>query len=589
MIVNLAVCVARRKARIKADFVTRTVSRVLGISIICLPTWTHLNKMATPRHLLEGQLSLYNMRPLFRHTMRNNNGPVRLFQDNSFIPSEIVPLLSAADSVNDESRMPVGLSTPLTKVQTAPPADTGNNASFQTLGVGDFSKTNLSVGKRILDVNGGHTLGSPRRGFKLSPENSNVNLFIFNGSGWNQDTRDNGGRTSVADLNLRGFQYGAGGTILGNGNCTLTDKGDKLGATTFLANPACELFAGSVTATGSGVFAQALGDFTIFDNGHDISMLGGLINLRRTNSIGALGTTAMGWRAVSIGSRPVDSFFSGAGPTGIGSDYTAETYPDRILAAFSIANGGYGYTNNDLVYVEGGLGVDTRTTFLVEHVVNGVVPSDGLVPVQAGKYSGEPPSGVVSTTTSGSGRGLMLNVTYLGNASEALPTNGRVYGGASLTKNLADTRFSNATLIGTNWSEYDAVDGWRWYVGGKKMFNVNGDGVDIRTSLNAEAGVTMPIRDESVGSVIMETAEDYTLVVDNRLGKKSIVDLDPHPGRGRIFTVKDGTLGPENTMIIIKAAVGQAIDGSPTYTIVHKYGWATLQYDGSNWWVIGKG
>ena len=199
---------------------------------------------------------------------------------------------------------------------SAPPAALGNYDSVQTALRGDWSHAHGEEYR----ITGADTLGRPRTGYRFTPEATPHYLYLYNASGWNQDTGGNGGRTAASAYRTQGFQAGQGDLILNSAGCFVT--GSKPGATSFLANPACTLFAGETFAGQNGVYLNPV-EIDLDDQGHDVAGIAYVANLKRTNGAGALQALWAGVRLQSVGSAAADVAWSATGRWNLGLDLTA--------------------------------------------------------------------------------------------------------------------------------------------------------------------------------------------------------------------------------------------------------------------------
>jgi hypothetical protein len=322
---------------------------------------------------------------------------------------------------------------------TVPPSSFGDWSSVTTAFNGDLSHIQFPIEHRIT---GTTTLGQPAVGYQFTPEASGFAEYFYNSSGWNQDTADNVGRTGAVMHTEYGAQAGQGDLIIRL--CSLITLGAKAGATNFLANPASSCLAGSNGAGADGVYLQLLGDLNTKDNGHDVSAISlGAFNMNRTNDAGALGTFWAGERFQSVGSKPVDAFWSATGPATHGIDMVGAQLSTIQLAVISLTGGGSGFAVNDTLTLTGGtcdqepiLNVDTLLTTAIAtfHVVR-----SGICSVA--------PSITPTWTTSGSGTGATFSAVFAANAAIVLPVGGTIYGHAT---NSTSSKFPNATELGVD-------------------------------------------------------------------------------------------------------------------------------------------
>jgi hypothetical protein len=206
-------------------------------------------------------------------------------------------------------------------IVSAAPSSLGDHSSVVTAFSGDISKIQLPVEHRIT---GTDTLGQPTSGYLYTPEAYPHYTYLYNASGYNHSTSGNDGRTAAVGHSIRAYQTGAGDLIPFQSNTYVTATGNKVGATSFLANAAGSVVCGGVEAGGDGVFLQP-SEFVLRDNGYDVAGVGPTVSMYRTNSTGALDAFWVGFRSQSKGTQNVDVAFSVFGPHSIGLDMTTAT------------------------------------------------------------------------------------------------------------------------------------------------------------------------------------------------------------------------------------------------------------------------
>ena len=200
--------------------------------------------------------------------------------------------------------------------QTAAPASFGSTGFVGSAFTGDLSRLAGANGKQI---SGSTTLGQPSSGYSISPENSINYNYISNSSGFNSSTSGNGGRTGAAAHYVKADSIGQGDTYCYYANGFVS--GAKPGATSFLANPAVVLFAGSCSPGQDGVYLNPV-EISNSDSGRDVAAINFVANQNRSNDLGALGAVWFGYRSQSSGSVPIDAHFSASGKSKIGIDLT---------------------------------------------------------------------------------------------------------------------------------------------------------------------------------------------------------------------------------------------------------------------------
>lgn len=184
---------------------------------------------------------------------------------------------------------------------------------------GDWSRAN---GEQYR-ITGSDTLGTPRTGYLFTPEATPHFLYVYNQSGHNESTSGNLGRTGAAGYRIQGYQAGQGDLINFSGSCFVT--GARPGATNFLANPACSLFAGDSFAGHNGVYLNPV-EINLNDQGYDAAGIGAVFNLRRTNGTGNLGAFWAGVRLQQAGQGAVDTAWSATGRFRFGLDFSGVTF-----------------------------------------------------------------------------------------------------------------------------------------------------------------------------------------------------------------------------------------------------------------------
>jgi hypothetical protein len=236
-------------------------------------------------------------------------------------------LLMVESSVNT-------LQAPNLAIITSAPTSASNysTSGLNTAFAAPFDHVHYAAGTRI---SGTATLGQPTSGYQINPLASMAYWNMYNGSGWNNSTSGNGGRTGVAQHFLQFTQGGQGDltAVFVNGYVS----GTKAGATSFLANGAGSLIGGQVFGGANGVYLQIIGDGNCSDNGYDVSCIGLVFNLNRTNVTGNFGNTWMAIRPQSpnTGSnKSIDAFYSMGGIAVIGMDFTGAVL--KSLAGTSV-------------------------------------------------------------------------------------------------------------------------------------------------------------------------------------------------------------------------------------------------------------
>jgi hypothetical protein len=232
----------------------------------------------------------------------------------------------------------------------AAPSPQGNESSIETAFNGDWSYNQIAMEHRITGV---ATLGQPTTGYEYTPEAYPFYGYLYNASGWNQETSGNDGRTGAAFFRVKVDNYGQGDLVCYNGTAFVT--GQKAGATNFLANPAAVLFNGDMTAGDDGVYLNPY-ETIVRDNGYDVAAIGSVLNMVRSNHTGALGCWWAGVRVQSQGSAACDAIMSAVGKFDNGIDFT----PSNL--DFGANQAAISLRQNQRIYFNNASGNDNYTT-----------------------------------------------------------------------------------------------------------------------------------------------------------------------------------------------------------------------------------
>lgn len=239
---------------------------------------------------------------------------------------------------------------------SAAPASQGNHGSIDTAFNGDLSKSFFQIEHR---VTGAATLGQPATGYTYMPEAMPNYTYLYNSSGWNQQTGGNDGRTGIAAYRTRVYQAGQGDAVAFNAAVYVT--GAKAGSTHFLANPAGVLFNGDMDAGADGVYLNPF-ETIMRDNGYDVACVGAVYNYIRTNATGAKSVVWNGTRHQNTGTASCDAMFSGTGKWQTGIDLSMSSLDFGVnKAAVSLKANDRIYFNNT-AGASGSLSGDFRTT-----------------------------------------------------------------------------------------------------------------------------------------------------------------------------------------------------------------------------------
>ncbi|MCA3700807.1 MAG: hypothetical protein IOB84_13625 [Brevundimonas sp.] len=173
-------------------------------------------------------------------------------------------------------------------------------------------------------------LGTPTTGYLYTAETVPVRVWLLNRSGYNHATDSNVGRTGAAAIrvNVAGDSTVQGDTHAFNASGFIA--GARSGATNFLANPAVTLFTGDATAGANGTYLNVR-EIAMNDGGYDVAAIGDVLNLNRTVATGALSATWIGYRPQSVGSQPIDAFYSAVGSARIGLDLSTGSYTQAAI------------------------------------------------------------------------------------------------------------------------------------------------------------------------------------------------------------------------------------------------------------------
>lgn len=239
---------------------------------------------------------------------------------------------------------------------SSPPTSSGNADSPLTAFNGDLTKCQFPVEHWITGAN---TVGQPTTGYSYTPEVFPHYTYLYNSSGWNQQTSGNGGRTGIAAYRTKIFQAGQGDLVCFNGSAFVT--GTRAGSTNFLANPAAVLFNGDMTAGANGVYMNPY-ETICDDNGFDAACVGVVNNFNRTVATGAKSAVWLGYRAQSTGAATCDALVSATGKWVTGLDLSMSGLDfGANKAAISLKGNDRIYFNNAAI-ASGNLDGDWRTT-----------------------------------------------------------------------------------------------------------------------------------------------------------------------------------------------------------------------------------
>jgi hypothetical protein len=198
----------------------------------------------------------------------------------------------------------------------AAPAVRGTEDWIDNAFLGDWSKGH--VPKRH-HVTGADTLGKPTIGYSVTLEAVPDYLNMRNASGWNEALDGNGGRTMAAARRTRVVHAGQGDAACYSGSVFV--NATRPDSTSFLANPAGQLFCGDMFAGQDGVYLNPR-EIVLHDQGKDVAAIGDVTRLNRTNDTGAKAAFWSGYRVQSEGTKPIDTGYAVVGPCRIGMEFS---------------------------------------------------------------------------------------------------------------------------------------------------------------------------------------------------------------------------------------------------------------------------
>lgn len=274
-----------------------------------------------------------------------NNGP-KYLTDNSTNNTNNLSCV-ANGSISIPKRTELTISTPATN---------GSENSVSTAFSGTF---NGSVQALRVDVTGSTTMGQPTSGYLYSQGNTPNYGMVYYNSGYNNGTSTNTGRTGWCFNRYSIKHYGKGDAVAYNASLYIdANDGTK---TNFLAQPAAVVINGDFSCNANYVYAN-MGEFLINDGGFDISGIGFVYNLNRTNATGGQGTVWFGTRVQSIGSAQPDAAYSASGDYKAVFDLsTTSLTGNKALMAFKQDQRFYGNATSSNGYYATSLGSDYFT------------------------------------------------------------------------------------------------------------------------------------------------------------------------------------------------------------------------------------
>lgn len=208
------------------------------------------------------------------------------------------------------------------------PSSLGGWSSFATSFTGDNSEIFLGVKYQIT---GTASLGEPTSGYQITPELTPYVTYMVNGSGWNNSTSSNVGRTAAIS-NLSYLGNGGQGDAVNFWCNDFFSTQTRVGYTNWLANPAVTCVAGVAFGGANGQFANPF-TVNVQDLGNDLAMIGYNVTGIRTANSGAAHPEVLptGWWAfqANVGTgntKPWDAIIGGLSvPVLIGVDLTGIT------------------------------------------------------------------------------------------------------------------------------------------------------------------------------------------------------------------------------------------------------------------------
>ena len=349
----------------------------------------------------------------------------------------------------------------------------------------DLTNLNYGVGTQIT---GTATLGEPATGYSITPNLAATYTYFANGSGWNQDTADNNGRTGAEALYVKIDNTGQGDTeaFFCNGFVNST----KSGATSFLASPEVGCINGQMIAGAAGAYLEGIGDINLQDGGFDVAAIANVYNLKRTVATGAINANWGGINLQSSGTEPVDWMYRASGRTRFGIDFTALTFPDFTLQAIALSSGGSGYTVGDVLTASGGT-ADQALTLRVLTVNSGVILTFAVD--RGGLYTVTPGASVSVTGGTGSGATFSVNWTSA-TSSPAIVTaaNQCWYGNGAGSSAVYGTSFSSTVQTNTSymcWSS--SLTAWNIVANNSSVIQAGSSQVIVNTKLLAETSMVV--------------------------------------------------------------------------------------------------
>jgi hypothetical protein len=244
------------------------------------------------------------------------------------------------------------------------------------------------------------TAPQPTTGYKYIPEITPFRIWLRNVGGHNEETGGNVGRTGIPAMRVNlsvtsgttpSVSNAEGDTIAYNMSAFI-NSAERSGATHFLANAAVAGWNGDFLAGSNYCFFNTR-EVILDDGGYDISAIGDVINMKRSNATGARGNTWIGYRVQSQGTQDVDAFASGVGKFRHGFDASTMTISGRAFLmagnqrfALNATNSGSPYFfPDDTANGNVDFGYDTASasiTFMIDGNVVLAVGANGQLDVQ---------------------------------------------------------------------------------------------------------------------------------------------------------------------------------------------------------------
>lgn len=206
------------------------------------------------------------------------------------------------------------------------PSPQGSEENIETAFSGDMSR----VRALSLSVSGKATLGLPVSGYRYTPETCGHYVYAVNKSGHNESTASADGRTAHCVYRTVVVNEGQGDAVAYN--ALAVARGERPGATHFLANPAAVLFNGDAIADSDGVYLNPF-ELHLHDMGYAVAGAGAVLSCDRTSAVDSKGQGWWGVRVDSIGSAAIDAGVAMSGLIGRCIDTTSAVSVCALVAS----------------------------------------------------------------------------------------------------------------------------------------------------------------------------------------------------------------------------------------------------------------